>query len=168
MAKNATVEQLYRKYQNVLVSYLAKQYSADVDLAQEIVQEVFISVKKHVDKGGNIDNEKALIFKIAKNKMIDYRRRRGNQLGCHVPLEEELFTSDAPNQEQLLIQHQQLDMLEQVILQLPPRCQEVFVLRVFENKKHEEISEICGISKSMVEKHLCKAFKRIRQETEII
>ena len=162
----SVVELLYRKYQKLLIAFLMKQHSADRELAQEIAQETFISLSQHLERGGSLDNEKALIIKIAKNKLIDYHRRSVNASSTvHVPVEDTHLVSPLTNQEQLLMQHQQLDVLEQVILNLPERCQEVFVLRVFEEMKHEEIAKACGISRSMVEKHLVKAFKRVRQET---
>ena len=78
------------------------------------------------------------------------------------------YVSDAPTQEDILFGREQLEHLEQAVLKLPPKCQKVFVLRAFENMSHKQIATQCGISKSMVEKHLSKAFKLIRAEVDLL
>ncbi|GAB1453711.1 hypothetical protein MASR2M47_37670 [Draconibacterium sp.] len=54
--------------------------------------------------------------------------------------------------------------LEKIIIEMPERCQSVFRLKWFEGKKIREISEIMGISSTMVDKHLAKGMEIMRQK----
>jgi RNA polymerase sigma-70 factor (ECF subfamily) len=60
-----------------------------------------------------------------------------------------------------LLLHQEL---EKIINEMPERCQSVFRLKWFEGKKIREISEIMGISTTMVDKHLAKGMEIMRQK----
>jgi RNA polymerase sigma-70 factor (ECF subfamily) len=54
--------------------------------------------------------------------------------------------------------------LEAVIAEMPPKCQTAFRLKWFEGKKIREIAELMDISTTMVDKHLARGIKIVRQK----
>ena len=53
------------------------------------------------------------------------------------------------------------DIIKQTLEALPPKCREVFLLRI-NARKNKEISEELGISVKVVEKHVSKGLKVFR------
>ena len=168
LKNNVALGALYKKYHKELGAFLSSRYNLDRDTASDIVQDTFLSLTKYISPGVELENERSLIYRIAKNKFID-RCRRDNAVPfiSESDVEDFDYAIETPTQERVLLGQEKLEQLESAILRLPPRCQEVFVLRAFEQMSHKQISELCGISKSMVEKHLGKAFALIRKEVDL-
>jgi RNA polymerase sigma-70 factor (ECF subfamily) len=70
------------------------------------------------------------------------------------------------DQERTIAARQQVRMLYRAILELPPKCRQVFLLHKFKERSHAQIAAHLGISKSMVEKHIIKAMTHCRQRLE--
>lgn len=163
-AVNDIVENIFRRNHLELVSYIKGRVGVDADSAQELAQETFIALTKHVKSGAPIEHERGLIYKIAKTKIIDfYRHNNARKMDSYVELMEDTAVSKDFEHDRVIAGRQQLKQLKQVVLTLPPKCQMVFVMRAFEEMSCGDIAKRCGISVSMVEKHLTKAYGRIRE-----
>lgn len=164
---NRQIDLLFRKYHKPLMSFLRNQCGHDDEIAKEVAQETFIALARHIKAGGPLDHERGLIHKIAKTKLVDYHRRSAVRMqSAHDDLDDHRPESKAPSHERVIESEERLALLEQIVLDLPPKCQQVFVLRAFEEMKYDEIAVRCGISQSMVEKHLNKAFKIVREKMQ--
>ncbi len=62
---------------------------------------------------------------------------------------------------------QQLAWLTEAILALPPKCQQVYLLKRAHDMSRAQIAARCNISVKMVEKHLAKALILIRRKVFI-
>ena len=61
---------------------------------------------------------------------------------------------------------ERVQLLQDAIAELPPKCRQVFLLHKFMELSHAEISGRLGISKNMVEKHVMKAMTHCRRRVE--
>ena len=52
------------------------RFNVDKETAKDIVQDTFLALTKYLSGGSELDHEKALIYKIAKNKLIDLSRKK--------------------------------------------------------------------------------------------
>jgi RNA polymerase sigma-70 factor (ECF subfamily) len=68
------------------------------------------------------------------------------------------------NPEQRAVYEQQVARLSKAILELPPKCQRVYLLKRTHDLSHAQIAERCGISVKMVEKHLATALAQLRRK----
>lgn len=162
---NKKVEVLYKEHSGELLTFIMSKCNYNADNAHEIMQEVFIALARHINGGGHLEQARGLLYKISKTKIIDhYRKQSVRMQDSHDDITDHQPECDMPSQERIVLGEERLNRLKSIVLTLPPRCQKVFVLRVFEEMKYEEIAERCAISQSMVEKHISKAMVIIKQK----
>lgn len=156
-------EQVFKTYYAELCGY-AQKFLSDLDMAEEIVQELFCHIW---DKRENLviqETLRAYFFKSVRNRCLNHFR--------HIKIRE-------AHQQEVIAQnhiadtitaHDTIKALEldvkinAVIESLPAQCKQVFSMSRFEGKKYQEIADELGISKKAVEAHVSKALKVLREE----
>ena len=164
MAEFTTAERfsVFREYYDDLVSYLTMKLRSR-DQAMDVAQETFLRVLTR-EPSAPILQPRAFLYKTALNLSIDLFRKRRQQ--AEEPLDSEDLQHLLPvpaNQERIVESREQVLLLYRAILELPPKCRQVFLLHKFKERSHAEIAVHLGISKSMVEKHIIKAMTHCRQ-----
>jgi RNA polymerase sigma factor (sigma-70 family) len=156
---------LDRRYRRPLVNYFEKRIRESYDV-EDLVQEVFIRLS-HRQNLQEIEYLEGYIFQTAVNVMRDRARRQAvRKVHQHEPLEEcELPTNDY-SPERVLQGRQQLERAITALSELPDRTQQVFVLRLYEGLKQEEIATRLKMSVEGVRFHLRRAKAHITQSVE--
>ncbi len=109
-----------------------------------------------------------LLFRIARNLLNEqYRRGQTRHAREHVPVDNLDLPDSAPPPELMLVRHQQQAWLRDAVLQLTPRCRQVFVLSRVDGLTHAQIARRCGISLKTVEKHLATALNTLCDQAGI-
>ncbi|WP_422082146.1 RNA polymerase sigma factor [Ulvibacterium sp.] len=124
--------------------------------AEDIVQNVFVSVWLHRRKINPDYSIKSLLYKSVYNEFVDqYRKNRPV-----IYLEKKyLEVLDSVIEKE---QHDLGEIIAQLNIEidrLPPKCKRIFVLNKKEGLTHTEISEYLDISIKTVEGHITRAFK---------
>lgn len=150
----ATSSALYRDHASWLVAFLRRRFGAQE--AEDLAQDVFVRASRN---GVTLRNPKAFLAKVAQRVVQDAARRKAARPDL-VPATDDLPRhGEAPDQAEALL-------LKQVILQLPPRLQEVFLLSRFGGLTYEEIARRCNLSVKTVEARMTQALaicaKRLR------
>lgn len=111
---------LYRAYSGWLTARLRRRFGDDTE---DLVQEAWIRAAPYSRKG-LIEHPKALLLKIVDNLVIDRARRKGPA---------SLASNDRLNPDPMVDPASQIDtvLLKQIILTMPPRLRDVFVLSRF-------------------------------------
>lgn len=161
------INQAFNRYAPELTAYIKRKTSGASDLHQDLLQDTFLSFYRHVAKGGDRTEERALLYAIVKSKIIDHHRRTQIRPE-HTVEHDQIVEEPSLHQERYVIGEEKLDLLETVILNLPEKCRTVFVLKTYEGRRHNDIAAICNISTSMVEKHLAKAYAIIHKKIKDI
>jgi RNA polymerase sigma factor (sigma-70 family) len=158
----ALAETAFRRHQPALVAFLGRRLDGDHATAAEIAQETYLRLlaSRRPLEGGDL---KALLFRIARNLLVDGARRENTRRHTERTLIVRDADSGPPQPERIVADREALAATLQAIRDLPPRCQEVFVLHRFEGMSYAQIAAQCGISASMVEKHMEKAMRRLVQ-----
>jgi RNA polymerase sigma factor (sigma-70 family) len=137
--------------------------SQDID---DITQETFLRAYQ-VEKKRKIDEPKALLFRIARNLVLDDLAKKKVRSIVH-------FLEDAGDWEVALegdaledniLAQEKLGIFCEAIATLPPQCRKVVLLKKVYGFSHKEIAKQLGISVSTTEKHLVKA---VRQCSNVI
>ena len=133
---------------------------------KDLEQELFLKVHK-LDPNKKVDDPRAYLFKIAHNLVNDLLRNKlRNQTQSVEIAEIQEIKQDTYQVDDQVSDRQRIRILQQAIEELSPKTKEVFLLRKVEDLPNREISKRLGISQNMVEKHLRKALKALRQYLE--
>ena len=156
-------DSLYARSRTVLRPALAGRLGSPDD-AEDVLHEAFIRFL-NVYSGRSIANPLALLGRIAMNIVRDLgrserlRRTRIEAQGGQISL-----GPHPHSPETICADQQSLRRAQAVIDRLPPRCREVFLLHRLDGMPQAEVARVLGISRSMVEKHLSRADRQVRDE----
>lgn len=141
--------------------------------AEEICQEVFLSVIKNIDSFQGGSQFQTWLFRIAANKARDYRERRnaakrgGGQMTVSLNAEdpENGLSLDpptsAPGPDTQLMSAEQIDQVHWALDQLEESCREIIELRYFGDLSYDEISESLNLNPKTVSSRLSKCLDRL-------
>jgi RNA polymerase sigma-70 factor (ECF subfamily) len=150
------VEGLFKKqYQELCL--IAYSYIADLDEAEDIVQDVFISLLKR--ENPNILDIERYVKRSVKNASLN-KIRQSKRIE---PITEKVLK--LPHHEnQQRINHD--EEIKTAIQNLPLQCKKVFELCALEGQKYSTAAETLNISVNTVKSHMKKAYKILRVELE--
>lgn len=127
-------------YYKELLLYIKNKIS-NKDNAQDIVQETYERVIA-ISNTQKIENERALLYKVAKNLIIDLSRKNKNI--TEIPFEKDTHIEKYLTEDEVIKQNQQ-DILIQELKKLPAKRKEAFVLHILEGYTKEEVANIMNI-----------------------
>ncbi len=143
-----------------LKSYIQKNVKNKED-AIEIVQETYTKALEFESKS-IIKNKRALLYKIAKNIIIDNARKEKNYQ--NILYEEENHSIPKEEQpEELIFDSIQKDLLKEAVEKLPAKNKQAFVLHFIKGYTKQQIAQIMGISLNAAQKHIRRAIEKIKE-----
>lgn len=133
----------------------------DKDAALDMVQDVFMRYWDVLRKNASIGNERAFLFTIARNLIVDrYRAKRTLSLDrMHEDDGFELPDLKLPDPARTA----EGERAFRLISKLSPMYQEVLVLRYVEGLEPQDIAKICGESANTVTVRLHRGIKKLRE-----
>lgn len=151
--------ELVERYWNNLYGQ-AIAYLKDSHKAQDIVQEIFLTIWNKRGTLLDVGKPDNYFFILTRNKIISELRKK-----LTVPISDD--TEQMPQESNLLpdnlLAHKQLHgLIQTAIKQMPPQRKKVFELSRQEGLKYEEIADRLGISQETVKGHMIKALAFIR------
>jgi RNA polymerase sigma-70 factor (ECF subfamily) len=151
---------MFDRHRNPLLRYLLSFRIAPQD-AEEIVQEVFLSLFQHLRKGKSRANLHGWLFKVAHNLALKSRTKAQRQS----PAAPEPQTDSAPGPEELMADLQRRNRLLAVVKALPQLDRCCLSLRA-EGLRYREIAEVLGVSLGAVANSLEKSLSRLSRADE--
>ncbi len=141
--------------------------------AEEICQEVFLSVIKNLNSFQGHSQFQTWVFRIAANKARDYRQHRhaAKRGGGHTPISLQAESpegvlaidppSHAPGPDATLLNAERLALLHGALEQLEEPCREIIELRYFGDLSYDEISQTLALNPKTVSSRLSKCLDRL-------
>ena len=158
-------EELVDRYQGRLLNFVYRTIG-DRDRAEDLVQEAFIRVYRHLGRFDRSKKFSTWIYTIASNlAKNELRNRSRNPLVLFQTIASRFEDEERPLQfedpesrpdDQFRKRHLQ-EVVEETVNRLPVHHREVFVLRELEGKSYEEIAEITGANLGTVKSRLNRA-----------
>lgn len=158
-------QELVERYQTRLLNFIYRTIG-DRERAEDLVQEVFIRVYRHIHRFDTTKKFSTWIYTIASNLAKNELRNRSrnplvlfqtitsNRTEDERPLQFEDYTTQPDD----MFQKRHLrSLVEQTVEQLPEHHRQVFVLREIEGKSYEEIAEITDCNLGTVKSRLNRA-----------
>ncbi|HEX6858856.1 MAG TPA: sigma-70 family RNA polymerase sigma factor [Caulobacteraceae bacterium] len=130
--------------------------------AEDLVQEVFLSLQLRGQAGGEIENIEGYLFRTAANAIVRRHQRQKWDWAGHDMLDDEgEDLSDDVSPERVLMGKEELDRVLTAMRGLPPRCAQAFFLHRFEELTYTAIAARMRITNSAVERLIQRALRRI-------
>ena len=167
-------QELVERYQGRLLNFIYRTIG-DREKAEDLVQEVFIRVFRHLHRFDQTKKFSTWIYTIAsnlaknelrnrsRNPLVLFQTIKKNWEADHRPLQ---FEDTTARPDDLYRKRFLRDAVERCVSQLPEHHREVFVLRELEGKSYAEISEITGCNLGTVKSRLNRARNSFAQLIE--
>jgi RNA polymerase sigma-70 factor, ECF subfamily len=145
---------LVDRYQTRLLNFVNRTIG-DRERAEDLVQEVFIRVFRHLHRFDPTKKFSTWIYTIASNlAKNELRNRSRNPLVLHGPVD---FEDTSVRPDDLFRRSHLAEGVAQCVGQLPQILRDVFVLRELEGKTYQDIADITGCNVGTVKSRLSRA-----------
>lgn len=168
-ARREVLEQLFHRYSDDVRAFLVSRMNIDEGTGlDDVVQEVFARLASMDDLPERFSRDGGIkvsfLITIAHNYVVDIERKKkhGDNFNRAQQLNEEVGV-DALTPQNLVLAHQEIDLVKNVIMNLKPKWRQAFVLSRFNFKGYREIAVDMGISVKQVEVYVSKALYQVRK-----
>jgi RNA polymerase sigma-70 factor (ECF subfamily) len=158
-------QELVERYQTRLLNFIYRTIG-DREKAEDLVQEVFIRVYRHIHRFDRSKKFSTWVYTIASNlAKNELRNRSRNPLVLFQTIKSNWEDEERPLQfedttarpDDLFRKRHLRQLVEDTVAQLPEHHRQVFVLRELEGKSYEEIAEITDCNLGTVKSRLNRA-----------
>lgn len=162
-------EYLFTTYYPRLRNY-ASHFVTDVDDVEDIIQDCFVNLwnRRTMLTGISLSS---MLFTMVRNGCLNFLKHRAIAEGYnaeelkHIGGSEALYNYDfLGSADESLLYDELRRQIDEVLLHLPERSRQVFVMSRFEGLKNKEIAERLDISVKVVEKHITKSLAMLRKQ----
>jgi RNA polymerase sigma-70 factor, ECF subfamily len=155
---------LYRELRKPLLRYLAC-LGLSADEAQDVVQDAFVSLHRHLASNGSLENIRGWLFRVAhngaRNRQLSYDRRFGKPLDPNIdPI------LDEATPEQVVLEKEKFRRLGKAILLLTESERECLLLRAG-GLRYREIGEVLALPTSTVGETVERAIKKLAEKCNV-
>jgi RNA polymerase sigma-70 factor (ECF subfamily) len=165
MTLSERVLALFEQLRGPVFRYILRK-TRDSGRAEDITQEAFLRLFRHLRENRLLDNPKAWVFTVANNLAIDASRSESHIRDFDETIWKEIEESRSGLQadpERLLLQRERLDRLHNAVLNLTPLQRECLHLRA-EGLRYREIAGLLELSPSTVMDAVRRATLKLARE----
>jgi RNA polymerase sigma-70 factor (ECF subfamily) len=159
LGDESAFERLVRKYHRRL-RYFVRQLAGSTDAAEDVLQEVWVTVYRKIATLRQPDAFVAWLYGIARHKVYHAIRRP-----AYVELAEDCDIPAYEDEDSLLDRYDAVQIHAALSL-LQPEHREVLILRFFDAMPYSDIAEAVGCRIGTVKSRLNIAKKRLREHLE--
>lgn len=152
---------LYSYYAPLLYKVIYPLTNRSREDTEEIIQELFVKIWEKRDRMLTIRSFRPFIFRLARNRVIDWYRKREIVNDYRV-----FYSAHGPRESDRLEDHllfeEYYSLAMEAIAKLPPRQREIFHLRHTSDLSLAEVADTLHISINGVKKQLYEATRFVR------
>lgn len=171
--KTCEATTLYRELRQPLLRYLVC-IGLRADEAQDVVQDAFVSLQKHLAAGGSQkngaqENVRAWLYRVAhnaaRNRQKSFHRRCGEPLDDHMDSQLDPFV-DQTTPESAAIEKEKFRRLAKAVRLLTETERECLLLRGG-GLRYREIGEVLGLATSTVGDTVERAIRKLAEKCNV-
>jgi len=159
------IANVFDQLRDPLLRYLWT-FGLEVPDGEEVLQDVFLSLFRHLERGKPVDNVRGWLFRVAHNLALRRRDRARRAAETQLDTGNEDRTADpAPNPEDRMADRQTRQRVLAVVEALPEQDRRCLFLRA-EGLRYREIAGILDMSLGAVSVSLSRSLARIARSAE--
>lgn len=160
--------ELYEKEVDAIFRYVFLRV-ADKEEAKDIVQDSFTRFWQSLNSGSKIENSRAFLFSITRNRVIDwYRKKKSISLESTFEDEEgEFFEIADPDAHKQIEVSSESSLVLKAINELASQYREVVYLRFIEDLSPKDIAEILGTTPNAISIRINRGIEELRKILKI-
>lgn len=151
---------IYNQYRSKIYTY-AYQLCKSSDIAEEIVQEVFIKIWQKREQLNLELSFNAYIKKITLNHVLNYLKKAARERALQEQISHTIETSSNRTEDHIL-EKELRQIYDEAIARLPQQKKIIYQLCRLQELSHDEIALKLNISKNTVKNHMVEASRSIR------
>ncbi len=152
----------FKEHYDGLLRFLARR-TGDVERAADVAQDTYLRLVDIDPAQTLIDNERAYIYRVARNLAVDTMRRESRLAAWQSGGEDEAVIADsAPSPERVMIGRDRLEHLNAALAALPPKARLALLMFRVDGLSHAQIATRLKVSESMVAKYIAQALRHCR------
>lgn len=152
---------LFEAFYAQLVRF-AFAYAPPKENAEEVVQDVFLTIWERRRTLPDVQNLRAYLFAATRNRCFrQHRRYPFDFVSLGEP--DALHTTTAPDPEYLLVATETQRAVERAVAALPPRCRLIFQLVREQGLSYREAAEVLDLSPRTIEAQMGIALRKLSE-----
>lgn len=155
---------LFDQWKNKLYFFVLK-ISNSQQIAEDVVQDVFVKLWLNRAKLNGVDNFNAWLFRIAQNHLISGMRRMALETNILAEIQAK-NPIQLENADQALLLKQLEEKIQDAVNSLPHRQKQIYTMTRIEGLKQDEIAKELKLSISTIQNHMTEALKNIKKQIE--
>ena len=156
---------LYRELRKPLLRYLVC-LGLSADEAQDVVQDAFLSLQRHLAAGGSQENIRSWLFRVAHNRARNRQKSYDRSFAAPLDAEIEASMLDEATPEHAVLEKEKFQRLGNAIRLLTRAERECLLLRAG-GLRYREIGEVLGIATSTVGDTVERAIKKLAEKCNV-
>jgi RNA polymerase sigma-70 factor, ECF subfamily len=156
---------LFRELRKPMLRYLVC-LGLSSDEAQDVVQDAFLSLHRHLLAGGPQENIRSWLFRVAHNQARNRQSSYDRRFGARLDDAGAESIRDEATPERALLQKEKFERLGDAIRTLANAERECLLLRA-SGLRYREIGEVLGIATSTVADTVERAVKKLAEKCNV-
>lgn len=150
----------YEEHSDALFRYCYFQTS-NHDVATDLLQDTFTKTWLYLKDGKKVDNLKAFLYKVAKNLIIDYRRKK-KSFSLDAITETGIEFSDETDAEEKLVETSDKEFVVSKLELLEPDDREILTMRYINEMSIREIADTLDMTANNVSVKIHRAVEKMK------
>lgn len=142
---------------------LALRITLNREEAEDVVQDTLIKVWNTRDRWQELDSIEAYSLTIARNLSLDRIKKMENQNDSLEEQNTERLDENTSTPSERMIQKDKLNIVRNIIDELPEKQRSCLQLRDIEGKSYKEIADILSITEDQVKVNIFRARQTVKQ-----
>lgn len=137
---------------------------SDRDTALDLMQDTFLKTWKYIQKGNDIEDVRAFVYKVASNLIIDfYRKKKTTSLESITESEDSTF-QPTDDSYQNIVSNSELNLALESIQELQEPYREAIVMRYIDGLTPKEIAEILGEKPNNISVRIVRGLEKLKEK----
>ncbi len=155
---------IFNTFYKDLVIFI-KQYVKDLQIAENLVQDVFLKIWSNRERIKITSSVKSYLFTAARNTALNQIRKSSYEVSVD---DEALIKTDNRTPYEEYYSKETLNAINGAIAALPEKCRITYSMFIINGMSYAEIAEITGVSINTVKTHMFRAVKILRENLSLI